>query len=469
MTEGFLRKSLIPQVSDDLQSVRRGTRELLIVFLGDFIDINRSRYWVDGGSEVQLSDGRAYTYYPWSHWRDTLRRNSSSAGMSPDPDFSLAVFEGHVTSVLSRIANNDANRVNLSLWRDLKNPGSALWAGVPNVPDEIRYEFIPGNHDRLANFSSSIRAAFLEHLPLDDLKPSDRQPWTATSPFRWINAYPDYAVVALHGHALDPDNFGGEGAPSDPSANAGYEMPALGDIITVLVAERAVQAVATNGDLPSGLVESIGAIDLVRPSSAMLNWLREWGATNQVVRAVLDQIATELVSGLLKDEFFRRKKGMGQGVLGAFKRVLANLLKPTTLNGAIRFYRGQVNPPSDEQYSQQMLGLMAEGEFADWVSRTYPDTRYLVSGHTHHPLVLALAGSKTATDERMYFNTGCWVDVVEEGQPGLGFARRNQIVHVAFYRADEDTKANGQRSYWEYWQGNLREGPVTPRPTPRAP
>ena len=77
------------------------------------------------------------------------------------------------------------------------------------------------------------------------------------------------------------------------------------------------------------------------------------------------------------------------------------------------------------------------------------------------PVVLPLAGKVGGSprEERMYFNSGTWLHVVEEGQGREGgFARRNQIVHVTFYRDGEDLKDNGRRSYWEYWQGNLREG-----------
>src|SRR5712691_2864528 len=100
MTEGFLVKSLIPQVRDAMRSVTDpARRELEVLFLGDLVDINRSRYWVDGSSK---DDPTGVVYKPWSDW------------CSPAPG-----LEARVVTVLQKIVAT--NEKNVRLWLTLKH------------------------------------------------------------------------------------------------------------------------------------------------------------------------------------------------------------------------------------------------------------------------------------------------------------------------------------------------------------
>jgi hypothetical protein len=94
--------------------------------------------------------------------------------------------------------------------------------------------------------------------------------------------------------------------------------------------------------------------------------------------------------------------------------------KPHDLESALRFFEKRSKEKTTEEYTQTMLGGVTRGVLAAWLKATYPDVLCTVSGHTHRPLIHAVAGG-TGDDpnrERVYFNSGTWLDVLEEGPAG---------------------------------------------------
>lgn len=97
-----------------------------------------------------------------------------------------------------------------------------------------------------------------------------------------------------------------------------------------------------------------------------------------------------------------------------------------------------------------------------WWHSLEPVPRYLVVGHTHRPIIIPLAGRNAVEpqDESLYFNSGTWIGIVEQGRSTAeGFVQRDQVTHVTFYTDGEDVHGP-ERSQWEFWTGNLRRGPI---------
>lgn len=446
MTAGFLKQDLIPLVQD------ARAEELIVVFLGDILDINRSRRWVG-----DVSDG----HVPWSHWRTTLHDITGEARWLGE-DFNAGRFENTVVQILDDI--RDANQENYALWAALKDTNSELWRDCRFRP-QVSLLYVPGNHDRLIQFSPAIRSKLRRDLgiyaPGSDLE----------APFDWIASFDDYSAVALHGHFFDKNNFGGKDKHlSNPNASPWYDFPSLGDVVTVKFGAELVERFRQSpkvADNPE-LVNSLAEIDLVRPKTSVLNWLSEWALLqDSELRRELESIVVQLVDEFLRDEFVRWWLGLG-GLSGFFRKLVFGLLHgiPRDLDAALKlFNKLSKGPRSLEEYHQKMIECVTGPGFADWMRTEHPDIRYIVSGHTHRPAVIPCFGRSgmDAREERMCFNTGTWYDVVEEGRvAGSGFTRRHQITHVTFYREGEDIRRDdaNKRSYWEFWQGCLREGPT---------
>ena len=435
MTEGFVKKSLVPQVQD------AQANEVTVVFLGDLLDINRSRLWVDG-----VSGG----YKPWSHWKQTLAalRSDPSKG---DSAFDPSRFEQTILQILDGIKG--ASETSYQWWQKFKSLDPSVWGNGGFRPQKVSFQFVPGNHDRLAQYSPTVHQRVSDHLSLDRDK--------ASAPFDWIGIYPEYSVIALHGHLFDSSNYGGgKTFPDNPLVSPWYHYPSLGDVVTVTfgveLAHRFAQIprVALN----PGLVPSIAEIDLVRPQTSAMRWLAKWQLTqDRSIASALDEIVVGLIAQFMREQFVKEW-------LGWFLKFLysVGVVRPKNVEQAFGLFdRLGGGATSTKDYETSMVKATASGPFAGWVRENYPEMRYVITGHTHRPCVVSLSGDagKDVKNERLYFNTGTWLDMLEEGRSAQGgFARRQQITHVTFYKEGEDRKPNQRRSYWEFWQGNLREG-----------
>jgi UDP-2,3-diacylglucosamine pyrophosphatase LpxH len=444
-TRGFLEQNLIPQVRS------ANVRELTVVFLGDIFDINRSPYWVDGRSTQ--SDG--YSYTPWSHWRDTLgeiaRGKKVKATGGEDARFQRDELEHHTVRVLDEIAA--ANADNISLWQEFKSGSPSLWGSGADAPS-VNFRLIPGNHDRLVQYTEGTRDAMARAFSLDH---------DPEHPFPWVESHPEYSVLAFHGHQLSSDNFGGKGAPQDPVSSPWYDFPSLGDVVTVTFGSRLLQRIRSDTGLgpDDPVIRSLEEIDLVRPQMAGIRWLKEWGLGRDAkTERAVTKAALSVLDEFLRDDFVRWW-GLLSPVQSLFLKL--GIGRPSDLDGAWKLFARRAG--SSRTLEERNRGLMEQltgGRFGAWLRREHSEARYIVSGHTHRPTLIPLAGRAGGdpADERVYFNTGTWLDVVESGRFG-GFARRDQITHVTFYAPGEDVKAGGaRRSHWEYWRGSLREGPA---------
>lgn len=441
MTNRFLRKSLIPQIRDAL------AKEVEVLFLGDIVDVNRSRYWVNG---------RSHGYRPWSHWYETQEKLDGHTPKSR-PGFVSAMFEADILNILNDI--EEANRESLAIWRAFKDFSSDIWGSDGYRPDKIRFLFIPGNHDRLVQYSETTRKRLCEILYLDNYVPNQPYPW-------WL-AMPEYSVLAQHGQIFDTNNSGAKGKVIEGMERQELQFyPSLGDVFTVTFGVELVERFEHEvRNLPSdereGLVNSLAKIDLVRPQVAALRWLHDWGLQRATgYSEALDKVISDLVREFLHIDFVDRWLNLPSGVRFILRMGIG---LPKNMRKAIEeMDRHSRAPRKPEKYMKRALKGIVGGPFAEWHRERCPELRHIVSGHTHIPIVVPLTGT-TGDDsktEYMHFNTGTWLDVIEEGkgQHG-GFAKRHQMSHVMFYKDGEDIRPSGkERSLWEFWGGSLREG-----------
>jgi UDP-2,3-diacylglucosamine pyrophosphatase LpxH len=316
---------------------------------------------------------------------------------------------------------------------------------------EITYEFIPGNHDRLAQYSQPVRQVLVQDLGLAQ-DPADK--------FKWIKYYPEYSVLALHGHVLNPTDFGRDEVPDDLENSAWYDVPSFGDVATVNFGVGIVQDFLKIPALAQDPMRAatLGEIDLVRPQSGALRWLSKWGFHQPGLKNELDRIVVTAFKAMMNDEFAEWRMQ-----LGWLEKAYLWMTKLETVEDVMNIVEKQASGPATvEEYNKSMVQAIGQRVMAEWVFRKCPGVRNIVSGHTHQPGVIPLQGETGANikDEMVYFNTGTWLPVIEAGAM-KGFARRSKIVHITFYKdgEDEDQESN-RRSYWEYWEGNLREGPI---------
>lgn len=454
VTEAFLKKTLIPQVLD------AHAKDVTVVFLGDIVDINRSPYWVD----PSLSGH----YRPWSNWVEALR-NMPERPHRGAYSFDADAFERHIVEVLNRIAR--ANRRNYALWKAFRRGARSLW-GKASPPKTIRYAYIPGNHDRLVQYSMRTRKTIVDQLGISSSgADKGRSLWDCTKMFDWMRYFDDYRVLAFHGHAIDPYCFGGGKAflngefseESTPLSSPYYMVPCLGDAVTVLLGNGLITAFSDS--LPGGdakLDQSLAQIDLVRPQTSSILWLQKWGLEQRAsVEETLDRAMDKITGVFLEEPFVRWSRSRRLALWENAAISLAHLLGVfRNARWALRLFEriaGEVQ--SVEDYRKSTAGILLSHDFGTYLRETFPFARYFVSGHTHRPTVIPLRGGTgdDPREEHVYFNTGTWLDVIEQAASNLGFARRNQITYVTFFR-EEERSERMMRAYWEYAEENLREG-----------
>jgi UDP-2,3-diacylglucosamine pyrophosphatase LpxH len=422
-TEGFLTQNLIPQI----RSAK--AKKVTVVFLGDIVDINRSPYW---------ADGRSGAYTPWSHWQETLNQIKPGS-VDPDRQFVSTKFEECILGVLDGI--RAANTTNYRLWKQFKKRDSELWGKRGFKPDEITFEFVAGNHDRLSQYSPATRTRLAQHLNLDQ----DPQ-----KEFPWVKYDDEHRVLAFHGHVLGATDFGGRSEqPDNYALSPWYMFPSLGDVATLTFGVKLYHNYKGDPQIQKMLAE----IDLVRPQSAVLRWLQFRFQSRPDIKQELDRLVAGLAQELVNDPFVKwRLSGWekaGLWLIGTPKTIDDTMKLFDTLSG------GDL---SKEEYTQEMIGKITSGKFLTWVNSQYPKTPNIISGHTHFPIIVPVLGDREGDPSATvhYFNSGTWLDTIERGR-GRGYARRHQITHVTFYKDGEDAKTDDTRGYWEYWEGSLKQ------------
>ncbi len=396
--------------------------EVHLVLAGDIFEIHRSPQWFFGGSSL----------------RPTLAPAATSAEL-------LARTE----LILDAIVRD--NQDFFDTLRQFASAGTFAFRGQQQQRLEVplTVHFIPGNHDRLLGVFPSVRRKVRELLCMP--------PEAGTAPFPHELEWSDESgggVRVRHGHEYDATNFGAEfDAAATP--RSAYELPSLGDYVTVdivtriAVAFRVYYAVplrqaGPNGDFFRKLYLALTEFDDVRPPAALAKYLADAGrAGGQRVFALLRPVLLDLVETARGDSFLAAESDR----LGFFpvKELLLAALDQ------LLSYLGN-------EHVERVVALLAEvsgktSRLPESVALepgvAQGDIAVLVAGHTHQPGQLALPAppGRAAT----FVDSGTWRTQIDAGIGGT-FGRLRSCTMVFCYVQSERTTA---RRTFETWTGHM--------------
>jgi len=317
--------------------------------------------------------------------------------------------------------------------------------------ERISIHYLPGNHDRLANATASVRRRIRALLGL-----------SGDASFDHKILFDDPAALVRHGHEYDPNCFaldisGQANIPLD-LPEAAYAEPVFGDFITIDVAVQLPYLFRKKyGDqqifhdkVLSSLYLRLLQLDDVRPQSALLAYLLDASSgdfTEEQAWERLVPVFEMLLDRIHSDRYFRQwmrqranswtpalldlSRGMlkvgagGNRIAREFARVLAH-----------HFLGGATERPE----------LVARRE--DAVKRGA--ARFVLAGHTHFPQVSLIASD--ALGDRFYINTGTWRTHIPATPDQRAFGQMKALTYVLLSASNEAPQDAGPNlGCFNYW------------------
>jgi UDP-2,3-diacylglucosamine pyrophosphatase LpxH len=392
-------------------------KELKLVLLGDIFDLLRTTAWFEPIPEDQR---------PWGQ----------------DPK-----IEDHALAILNNISNHKKKE------KGVDNPKvlEMIRTRFQELKDRCKLDYspilqyIPGNHDRLANRPeyARLRKRIKECLGL---------PTHGDQLFLHFSFDPEYGVLARHGHEFDKYNY--EGGSSLTEAD--YQRVPIGDPITTELIARLpyeLERRLAGEPLPDAekarIVENFQEIENVRPLSAVIEWLlyqvskANW--LKEIVEDTVDAVITRFNDlDFVKAWYERHDKWLDpfdeadkiQAVLyllEKFKVFPGEKLLSLAMKAQDFFYKDDLLEAVPEEFS--------------FDSRL----RYLVHGHTHDPLVMPIR--TRASGEQVYLNTGTWRTRYQKATRDRSFVSWKNMTYVIFYKPEEREMPIPA---FETWTGTLK-------------
>lgn len=384
---------------EKMAEVAGGVEEIEIVLLGDIFDVIRSDFWL-------RSDIR-----PWS---GPGERDVEGRGL-----------EEYAAEIAGRICRNENNSESMRYLKRLRD-------GMRDKGIRVRFTYIVGNHDRLANRYPRTRVSFAEFLGLEDSRLHEDMR------FRTEAFWEDYRVFARHGDIYDPFNFDGGG-----------EFSSLGDAIVIdllsgfpLAVEREIGSAAD-----PGLIKRLREIDNVRPIIDVPIWIQ--GACRRAKSEMIGEKVKGVWNGLVDDflsiDFVKRHDRPWRidlvDALQLGLRISKHLSFEDIANLPLRRFVKTEEDYRDKAFSE------------DYMRRN--EAEFVVFGHTHNygiqPLDrVPLPGGSM---QKTYFNSGTWRKVQVRtacGRERHEFFGWHVMTFIAFYTGVE---RGGRR--FEVWNGAL--------------
>jgi UDP-2,3-diacylglucosamine pyrophosphatase LpxH len=404
---------------EDLNSIikdeRNAIQEVIVVFLGDIFDLLRTWYWVDGGCPVDEK--------PWGKKEkdEALRRHSET--------------------IFDDITENGDNELSLE---KIRNGLADIQKNFPGLPLDSLY--FPGNHDRLVNQYRSLREKVCKSLGLNH---------DADSMFPHSKIFPEYGVIARHGHEFDSYNYEGGSTFSEDD----YQKVPIGDPITTELVSRLPFEIKNRLDRETTytqaekdtLIRNFQEIDNVRPFGAVIEWLlyQVKGKPPRLIDLINDAVdfvirdfnRLEFVQAWFEghdkwlDPFDKADQiQIALYILEKFNIFsLEKLFSLVTKAGALKFSDPLLEAAPDEN------------------ALLDPRIRYVVYGHTHEPLVVPLR--VRGDREQVYLNTGTWRMRYQKAVRDNSFIGWKNMTYVVFYR---DNERPGREADFETWTGTLK-------------
>ncbi len=395
-----------------------------LVLLGDVFDLLRTERWFEDrdGTPVPLAER------PWGSEK------------ALDPAAASPTVIARAGLILDEILLENA--VALKMLRGESAP--------PPEGVEVRRIYLPGNHDRLylhdAGLAARVRAA------LGAVAPSGL---ASEGIFQHRLEMPRYGLLARHGHEWDEWNFESFRDDAVPSeyTDQDYLPTPIGDPITTELAARLPYELRRRlGD--SSLVTPVECehiyhrmqrIEDVRPLLASFQWayyeadrlggtMRSTAAAE--VRLVVDATVKDLAERFRQLDFYR-------AWLDKHSRDLQ--IDSADLLQAALYGLSRVSLASGLSVANRFDALLSRSEPRDDCRRGAAKEdlrtvgqrglRFVVYGHTHSPLEVALSASDGKSN--VYLNSGTFRQGVFRTDDKSGFIGWERLTLLCFFAEDE--------------------------------
>jgi UDP-2,3-diacylglucosamine pyrophosphatase LpxH len=400
----------------DLMSIIRdksnAIQEVEMVFLGDVFDLLRTCEWF----------GYPLAERPWGEkaQEEALRRHAET------------IFDG--------ITDNDDNKASL---KKIEDNLAAMRQEFPKLPVETFY--IPGNHDRLVNQFPSIREKVCNKLKL---------PYDHKNEFQHVLRFPDYGVVARHGHEYDFYNY--EGGPSFNAQD--YRQVPIGDPITTELVSRLpfeiarrLEAITISQPEKDAIIRNFQEIDNVRPFGAVIEWLLyqvkdkpQW--LIDLIEETVDDIIRDFSALPFVQAWFERHDKWLDPFDKADQVQIALYILDKFKVFSLEKLFSLVSKVKDLNFQDPLM--VAAPDERDLQESPF---RYVIYGHTHEPLMMPIR--IRAQREQIYLNTGTWRTRYQKSVRDNSFIGWKNMTYLIFYR---DNERPGRQAEFESWTGSLK-------------
>lgn len=423
-------------------ALARRANELVLLFLGDIIDLIRTEQWFDVPPEDR----------PWG-----------SAAVLEDPQAITPACRARARQVLAETAR--AAREPLEILSG-RHPGLRERLAALGIP--VRRVYIPGNHDRLVLLDPALREETNALLGIDT---------------RGVEGLGDhvlesrrYGVLARHGHEFDLWNFEAcEPGRFQYDASDYLKVP-IGDVLTTELAARipwAARRRLIEQGLPQDVVEGVYRrlqdIENVRPLAACIQWIyyesaqmKEQSSWPQPVRdavsEAVERTAMEVYDALMELPFVR-------AWLKRHDRFLNPLDEADRLYALHALFRTGVRLDTMRYFlaAPEKLGIISTGanRRAALGEPALSDPRsgihHVVYGHTHVQEQVALRCVEG--HEKIYFNSGTWRPRFTRADDQTHFVQWKEMTYLVFYNEEEDPLPEGRTERkgisFETWTGTM--------------
>jgi UDP-2,3-diacylglucosamine pyrophosphatase LpxH len=393
-------------------------KEIKLVFLGDIFDLLRTEKWFDYPVDER----------PWGTKEQAV--------------------EDHAQALFDAITNHVENRKSFEIIRK----------GVSNLREQCKLEsiptltYLPGNHDRLCNRYESLRKKVCDTLeiPLESHNPVD--------PFSHEFQDLPYGVFARHGHEYDKFNY--EGGNSYTLQD--YQRVPIGDPITTeLVARLPYEMQKRITPIPwltpeqkEDIIRNFQEIENVRPLSAVLEWLLYKVRQDRRLKEIVEDAVQTVIDYFDKLNFvkswYKRHDKWTEWLDEADKiQALLFLLRHFKVYRTEQLWKLALE--ASKYFSKDELLEAAPREY----EHLDPRIRYVVYGHTHDPLEVAIRSfpGNPYPLEQVYINTGTWRGRYFQATQDHSFINWKKMTYVIFYKEGE--RETGFPVF-ETWTGALK-------------
>jgi UDP-2,3-diacylglucosamine pyrophosphatase LpxH len=407
-----------------IDKIKAGADVVDVVLAGDIFDMYRTSLW----------------------FKDKIRPwDDPKLFAQPGP------HEDKILAILNAIANPKEP--------DQKNVVESLEAIklLKKPPLNATIHYLPGNHDRLANASASIRARVSDLLGVK----------APTGSFPNMLQFSDPPVLIRHGHEYDPFNFSTDHTTGPVPCNippSEYNAPTFGDFITVEVLsylpvlfrdfgknDSAILANNIKKELYLRLLE----FDDVRPPSALLDYLLTTpgtGLNKKKLWEILQPVAKDLLDKIRSQPFLSSSIWALRKNVGMFWVMLLKLLLWCKVwNVALPLWVLQiVSSMALNSGSATDATLIDTAKNEEGIASQ--NVRAVIAGHTHDPKV-ELLGSHGQV-QQYYIDTGTWRNRILCTPNEKTFGKLKALTYVVVYGKNEDPPGMPKKIWsFDYWSG----------------